>query len=105
MNDFMYHIPTKVYFGKDQLHHPGEELKQYCTRVLMTYGDSLYKRWFNSYPHHDKLTIQAEELNFEGYIVYIGMILRNDNPYYNELLDTYKAFVERANTIYNIQPK
>ena len=67
--------------------------------------DSLYKRWFNNYPHHDELTLKAEELNFEGYIVYTGMILRNDNPDYKELLDTYKAFVERANTIYNIQPK
>lgn len=44
MNDFMYHIPTKVYFGKDQLHHLGEELKQYGTRVLMTYGGGSIKR-------------------------------------------------------------
>ena len=44
MNDFIYHIPTKVYFGKDQLHHLGEELKQYGTRVLMTYGGGSIKR-------------------------------------------------------------
>ena len=67
--------------------------------------DNLYKRWFNSYPKHDELTLQTEELNFDGYIVYTGMILRKDNPDYEELLDTYKAFVARANQIYNIQPK
>ena len=26
--------------------------------------DNLYKRWFNSYPHHDELTLQTEELDF-----------------------------------------
>ena len=67
--------------------------------------DSLYKRWFNSYPRHDELTLQAEELNFDGYIVYTGMILRNDNPEYDNLIETYKAFVQRANKIYQIQPK
>ena len=67
--------------------------------------DNLYKRWFNSYPRHNELTLQAEELNFDGYIVYTGMILRNDNPDYEELLDTYRAFVKRANNIYSIQPK
>ena len=67
--------------------------------------DNLYKRWFNSYPQRDELTLQTEELNFEGYIVYTGMILRKDNPDYDELLTLYKAFIERANRIYHIQPK
>lgn len=67
--------------------------------------DSLYKRWFNNYPHNEELTLQAEELNFEGYIVYTGMILRKDNPDYDELLATYKAFVLRANRIYHVSPK
>ena len=67
--------------------------------------DNLYKRWFNSYPKHDELTLQAEELDFEGYIVYTGMILRNDHPEYEELLATYKAFVQRAISIYKVQPK
>lgn len=44
MNDFIYHIPTKVYFGKDQLHHLGDELKQYGKRVLLTYGGGSIKR-------------------------------------------------------------
>ena len=67
--------------------------------------DSLYKRWFNSYPHHNKLTLQAEEVHFDNYIVYTGMILRNDHPDYEELLDTYKAFVKRASDLYQVQPK
>ncbi len=44
MNDFIYHIPTKVYFGKDLLHHLGDELKQYGMRVLMTYGGGSIRR-------------------------------------------------------------
>ena len=67
--------------------------------------DNLYKRWFNSYPHHDELTLQTEELDFEGYIVYTGMIIRNDHPEYEEILATYKAFVQRAINIYRVEPK
>ena len=67
--------------------------------------NNLYIRWFNNYPKHDELTLQAEELHFDGYIVYTGMILRKDHPDYQELLDTYKAFVARASAIYNVQPK
>ena len=67
--------------------------------------DSLYKRWFNSYERRDELTLQAEELNFEGYVVYTGMILRKDNPDYESLMNTYNEFVKRANKLYHIQPK
>lgn len=42
--DFVYNIPVKVYFGRDQLKHLGEELKRYGTRVLMTYGGGSIKR-------------------------------------------------------------
>ncbi len=67
--------------------------------------DSLYKRWFQNYAKHDTLTLQTEELNFQGYIVYTGMILRKDHPEYEQMLDSYKAFVQRANTIYKVEPK
>lgn len=44
INDFIYDIPVRVYFGKDQLKHLGAELKKYGTRVLMTYGGGSIKR-------------------------------------------------------------
>ena len=44
INDFVYDIPVKVYFGRDQLKHLGEELKRFGTRVLMTYGGGSIKR-------------------------------------------------------------
>ena len=44
INDFIYNIPTKIYFGHDQLRNLGEELKKYGTRVLMTYGGGSIKR-------------------------------------------------------------
>ena len=44
INDFIYNIPTKIYFGRDQLRHLGAELKKYGSRVLMTYGGGSIKR-------------------------------------------------------------
>ena len=44
INDFVYYIPTKVYFGKDQMNNLGAELKKYGKRVLMTYGGGSIKK-------------------------------------------------------------
>lgn len=44
MNSFIYDIPVKVYFGKNQLCHLTEELKKYGQRVLLTYGGGSIKR-------------------------------------------------------------
>ena len=44
IHDFVYDIPVRVYFGRDQLQHLGAELKKYGTRVLMTYGGGSIKR-------------------------------------------------------------
>lgn len=44
INDFIYDLPVKVYFGKNQMKHLGPELKQYGTRVLMVYGGGSIKR-------------------------------------------------------------
>ena len=67
--------------------------------------DSLYKRWFNSYPQNRRLTLETAEINFDHYIVYTGMILRNDHPEYDELLNAYREFVKRASSLYQVQPK
>ena len=44
IHDFIYDIPVRVYFGRDQLKNLGPELKKYGTRVLMTYGGGSIKR-------------------------------------------------------------
>ena len=44
MNNFVYNIPTKVYFGENQLGHLGEELSKFGKRVLLTYGGGSIKR-------------------------------------------------------------
>ena len=44
MNNFVYHIPTKVYFGENQLGHLGKELAKFGKRVLLTYGGGSIKR-------------------------------------------------------------
>lgn len=44
MNNFIYNIPVKVYFGKDQLSNLGKELKKYGKKVLLTYGGGSIKK-------------------------------------------------------------
>ena len=44
MKDFIYNIPTKVYFGKDQFSNLGAELSKYGKRVLVTYGGGSIKK-------------------------------------------------------------
>lgn len=43
MYDFMFHVPTKIYFGEGQLTHL-TELKTYGSRVLVCYGGGSIKR-------------------------------------------------------------
>ncbi|MFR3092840.1 MAG: iron-containing alcohol dehydrogenase [Eggerthella lenta] len=44
MNDFIFHNPAKVYFGKNQLEHLPEELAAFGTKVLMVYGGGSIKK-------------------------------------------------------------
>lgn len=44
MNNFIYDIPVRVYFGRNQLCHLGEELSKYGNRVLLTYGGGSIKK-------------------------------------------------------------
>lgn len=44
MNNFIYNIPTKVYFGENQLDNLGKELRKFGRRVLLTYGGGSIKR-------------------------------------------------------------
>ena len=44
MNSFVYNIPTKVYFGENQLGNLTKELLKFGKRVLLTYGGGSIKR-------------------------------------------------------------
>jgi alcohol dehydrogenase YqhD (iron-dependent ADH family) len=44
MNGFVYNIPTKIYFGTNQMQHLGPELKACGQRVLLVYGGGSIKR-------------------------------------------------------------
>ena len=44
MNDFIFSNTTKVYFGKDQLQHLNEEIKQFGKKVLFVYGGGSIKK-------------------------------------------------------------
>ncbi len=44
MNNFIYDIPVKVYFGENQLCNLGKELSKYGKKVLLTYGGGSIKK-------------------------------------------------------------
>ncbi len=44
MNKFVFNVPTKVYFGENQLANLGKELKKYGSRVLLVYGGGSIKK-------------------------------------------------------------
>lgn len=44
MNNFIYNIPVKIYFGENQLCNLGKELSKYGNRVLLTYGGGSIKQ-------------------------------------------------------------
>lgn len=44
MYDFIFNIPTKVLFGKDQLKSLPEEIKKYGSKVLLVYGRNSIKK-------------------------------------------------------------
>ena len=44
MDNFVYNIPTKVYFGKNQLGNLGKEVAYYGNKVLLCYGGGSIKK-------------------------------------------------------------
>ena len=44
MQNFMYHIPTKVLFGRGEVNKLGDEIKAYGSKVLLVYGGGSIKK-------------------------------------------------------------
>lgn len=44
MNDFIFHNPDKVYFGKNQLGHLADELLNFGKKALLVYGGGSIKK-------------------------------------------------------------
>lgn len=63
MNNFVYNIPTKVYFGENQLGHLGQELAKFGKRVLLTYGGGSIKRS----GLYDRVLDELRKANLEVY--------------------------------------
>ena len=61
MNSFIYDIPTKVYFGKDQLGNLGKEVEKYGKRVLLTYGGGSIKKT----GLYDKVMVELNKIGAE----------------------------------------
>lgn len=61
MNNFIYNVPTKVYFGENQLQNLGEELLKFGKRVLLTYGGGSIKK----IGLYDKVIAEINNSNLE----------------------------------------
>ena len=61
MNNFVYDIPVKVYFGENQLGNLGRELKKFGNRVLLTYGGGSIKK----IGLYDKVTAEIKNAGLE----------------------------------------
>ncbi len=65
----------------------------------------LYKRWFTNSQYKECLTLKDVDINFDGYIVYAGMIIRKDHKNYSEIIDAFDKFVKEIPQIYTVNPK
>lgn len=63
VHNFIYHVPTKVYFGNGELSHLHEELPHYGERVLLVYGGGSIKK--NGI--YAKIIQEIQESGLEGY--------------------------------------
>lgn len=66
MYDFIFNIPTKVLFGKDQLKNLPEEIKKYGSKVLLVYGRNSIKKiglYDDIIKLFDKNSIEVYELS------------------------------------------
>lgn len=61
METFVYDIPTRVYFGPDQLENLGKELAAFGKRVLLCYGGGSIKKS----GLYDRVTAQVEAAGLE----------------------------------------
>ncbi len=61
MKNFVYNIPTKIFFGKGQISHLGENLKKEADKVLLVYGGGSIKR--NGL--YEQVTAQLKEADIQ----------------------------------------
>lgn len=64
MNNFIYEVPTKVYFGENQLHgNLSQEIKKYGNKVLLVYGGGSIKK----IGLHQEIIKELKNSNIEMY--------------------------------------
>ena len=61
MENFFYHVPTDIYFGKGQIEHLGARMAQLGRKVLLVYGGGSIKR----IGLYDAVTAQLEGAGVE----------------------------------------
>ena len=69
MQNFMYHIPTKVLFGRGEVNKLGDEIKAYGSKVLLVYGGGSIKK----IGLYDKVVniLDDNKISFGNYVEWI----------------------------------
>lgn len=62
MNNFVFHNPTKIFFGQDSHHQVGKETKKYAKKVLLHYGGGSIKQ--NGVYDDVVNALKAEQIDF-----------------------------------------
>ena len=54
----------------------------------------LYLRWFNDYIKNSDFRLYSESVIYKSVDYYAGLIMRKDNPYYDEVVTTFHRIAE-----------
>ena len=53
----------------------------------------LFVYWFANHAKHNLLTLITREFEYQKDVYYTGLILRNDNPQYSDIINTFNGFL------------
>lgn len=53
----------------------------------------LYQQWFDNYIHNSDFRLYSESVEFESVDYYAGLIMRKDNPFYDDIINRFHESV------------
>ena len=54
----------------------------------------LYLHWFENYTHRDEYRFYSESVEFESIDYYAGLIMRKDNPFYEDVVSSFREMIK-----------
>ena len=53
--------------------------------------DRLFSMWYRAYPKKERFTYESESIEVESVNYYISLLIRNDNPFLQEMRQSFKT--------------